>query len=117
MSSSCSSTVSDATSCGCWNTSPMRSRRSAAARSAARRARRRSRRPAASLGSVPGSSGALTTSGPTRTTPDVGGVSVAATASRLDLPAPDGPSSAVVVPEGTVRETSSTATRTPSPSG
>ncbi|KZM36650.1 hypothetical protein OJAG_06350 [Oerskovia enterophila] len=105
MSSRFSSAVSDAMSCGCWNTIPIRSRRSRAA----------SEDTAEPAAAPP--AGALTTSSPMRTWPAVGVVSVAATASRLDLPEPDGPSTAVVVPAGTVRETSSTAVTVDSPSG
>ncbi|WP_375295933.1 hypothetical protein [Saccharothrix sp.] len=44
-------------------------------------------------------------------------VVVAATASRLDLPEPEGPTTAVVVPASTARLTASNAVNRPSPSG
>jgi hypothetical protein len=51
------------------------------------------------------------------TVPVSGVMRVAATASRLDLPEPDGPTTAVRLPFGTLRVTWSRAVRRASPSG
>ncbi|KQX43479.1 hypothetical protein ASD29_32045 [Streptomyces sp. Root1295] len=53
----------------------------------------------------------------TTTSPESGVTRVAAAASRLDLPEPDGPTTAVSVPGGTSSETRSRAVSRPSPSG
>ncbi len=88
--------VSDASRFGCWKTMPTWSRRSRV-RSAGRS--RVTSRPA------------------TDTVPDAGWMSVAATASRLDLPDPDGPTTAVNSPGPTVMLTWSSAVSVRSPSG
>ncbi len=51
------------------------------------------------------------------TRPRSGVISVAATASRLDLPEPEGPITAVIRPAGTSSETASSAVSRPPPSG
>ncbi|CAM5238780.1 hypothetical protein SGRIM128S_01991 [Streptomyces griseomycini] len=81
---------------GCWKTIPMCSLRRAA-------------RPAGVSGPV------LVPA--TTTSPESGVTRVAAAASRLDLPEPDGPTTAVCVPAGTSSETRSRAASRPSPSG
>ncbi len=81
---------------GCWKTVPTRVRRSVV--SSARLI------PVVSVPSI-------------TTRPASGVISVAATASRLDLPEPEGPTTAVTDPGGTVSVTSSRAVRRPAPSG
>lgn len=93
---SCSTALSEGSRFGCWKTIPMCSRRSSALAAAV---------------SFPVSVPATTTR------PESGVTRVAATARRLDLPEPDGPTTAVSVPAGTVRETASRAVSRPSPSG
>lgn len=93
---SCSAAVSEGKRLGCWKTIPIRERRSALS----------SPRPSPAV-SRPA----------TRTVPLSGVISVAATASRLDLPEPDGPTTAVRLPSGTYRLTRSRAVRRLSPSG
>ncbi|CAM3683060.1 hypothetical protein STAL104432_27845 [Streptomyces albus] len=96
MTCNCSAAVSDGSRLGCWKTMPIRCRRSAAV----------------SLRLIP-----VVRVPSTVTVPESGVMRVAATARRLDLPEPDGPTTAVTLPSGTVRLTRSRALSRVSPSG
>lgn len=96
MTWSCSTAVRAGSRLGCWKTTPILRRRSSASSPRVR--------PVAVMPS-------------TTTVPASGVTRVAATASRLDLPEPEGPTTAVRLPLGTSSATWSSAVRRESPSG